>query len=260
MSPRPVRRILVPSVLAAVVVGLLGAGGRSASAAPAVPRGHVDRIAALPGGKLAIRGWALDPAAPSRSIRVVVFIDGKRIKSAPANLRSPKVNRARRTTGRHGFALTIARPRSANRVRVWAVRAGRGSLLGGTVYLIRKPARRLAGARIIAEARRYLGVPYVYGGASPSGFDCSGYTQWVYRHAHVATLLHNSELQRHQVRIIRRAAARPGDLIFYLSGGQSYHVTIYAGGNQQYAAPAPGQRVKREAIWSTAVQFGTDWH
>jgi cell wall-associated NlpC family hydrolase len=117
-----------------------------------------------------------------------------------------------------------------------------------------------AGSRIIAEAGKYLGVPYVYGGASPAGFDCSGYTMWVYAHAGVGSLPHNSESQRQMFRAIPRDQARPGDLIFYMSGGTSYHVAIYAGGNLQYAAPATGQDVKIETIWSSQIVFGTIWH
>jgi cell wall-associated NlpC family hydrolase len=122
------------------------------------------------------------------------------------------------------------------------------------------PVDGSAGARIIAEAGRYLGVPYVYDGATPEGFDCSGYTMWVYAHAGVASLPHNSEAQRQMFRAIPAAEARPGDLVFYLAGGVSYHVAIYAGGNLQYAAPATGQVVKIETIWSTDIVFGTIWH
>jgi cell wall-associated NlpC family hydrolase len=117
-----------------------------------------------------------------------------------------------------------------------------------------------AGARIIAEARKYLGVPYVYNGATPAGFDCSGYTMWVYSHAGVANLPHNSEAQRLVFRQIPQSSALPGDLIFYMSGGSSYHVAIYAGAGMQYAAPAPGQNVKVESIWSSDILFGTTWH
>ncbi len=117
-----------------------------------------------------------------------------------------------------------------------------------------------AGTRILAEARKYLGVPYVFDGATPAGFDCSGYTMWVYAHAGVANLPHNSEAQRQVFRQIPQSAAQPGDLIFYMAGGTSYHVAIFAGGNLQYAAPATGQDVKIEPIWSSAIVFGTDWH
>jgi cell wall-associated NlpC family hydrolase len=117
-----------------------------------------------------------------------------------------------------------------------------------------------AGARIIAEARKYLGVPYVSDGATPSGFDCSGYTMWVYSHAGVAQLPHFADSQRQLMHQIPQSAARPGDLIFYLDGSYAYHVAIYAGYGMQYAAPAPGQDVKLEPIWSSDISFGTDWH
>ena len=126
--------------------------------------------------------------------------------------------------------------------------------------------RASAGSRIIAVARRYVGYPYTEGGAGPSSFDCSGYTQWVYRLASVARLAHNAETQRHQLRRIPANQARPGDLIFYLSGAGAYHVAIYAGGGPtiwqgyQYAATQPGEGVVYQHIWSSAVEFGTDWH
>jgi len=130
----------------------------------------------------------------------------------------------------------------------------------GTIQPPAVPLDGSAGSRIIAEAGKYLSVPYVYGGASPAGFDCSGYTMWVYAHAGVGSLPHNSESQRQMFRAIPRDQARPGDLIFYMSGESSYHVAIYAGGDLQYAAPATGQDVKIETIWSSQIVFGTIWH
>jgi cell wall-associated NlpC family hydrolase len=256
MSARPLRLTASIGLALAIVAAGLTLGAAAASAARPASTGHLDHVTAVPGGKLALTGWALDPTAPTRSIPVDVYVDGRHVgRFATTTLRTD-VNRKFATRGYHGFAVTITRPTGARMVRVHAL--GRTSaLLGGTVRLRGTPP---AGSRIIAEARKYLGVPYVYGGASPSGFDCSGYVTWVYRRASVASLPHNAEAQRHKVRIISRNAARPGDLIFYLSGGYAYHVAIYAGNGRQYAAPAPGQRVKVENIWSSAIQFGTDWH
>jgi cell wall-associated NlpC family hydrolase len=247
------------SWLIGLIVLALGLGGISVQASAATTlTGHLEHAAAVKGGKLSVSGWAIDPSARTTSIQVDVYVDGRRIGRYPTSRTRPDVNRKFHARGNHGFALTITRPRAANLIRVYAVHGRASRLLAGSVRLIKPPT---AGARIIAQARKYLGVPYVYGGASPaSGFDCSGYTMYVYRHASVATLVHNAESQRHQVRIIARSAARPGDLIFYLSRGSAYHVAIYAGGNSQYAAPAPGQRVKLEGIWSSSIQFGTDWH
>ena len=59
---------------------------------------------------------------------------------------------------------------------------------------------------------------------------------------------------------ISRDSARPGDLIFYLSGGSAYHVAIYAGNGKQYAATVPGEKIQYQSIWSSAIEFRTDWH
>ncbi len=257
MSARHVRLMASFGLALTVVAGSLTLEAPAgATTAPRASTGHIDHSAAVGGGMLAISGWALDPTAPTRSIPVDVYVDSKRVgRYATTRLRAD-INRKFATHGIHGFAVTITRPRGTSVVRVYAIGRTPGRLLGTARWLKTPPA----GSRIIAQARKYLGVPYVNGGASPSGFDCSGYVMWVYRHASVASLPHNAEAQRHKVRIISRHAARPGDLIFYLSGGYAYHVAIYAGSGRQYAAPAPGQRVKLENIWSSAIQFGTDWH
>ncbi len=257
MSARQVRLMTSFGLaLAVVTASLTLATGAGASAAPRASIGHVDRSAAVGGGRLAVGGWALDLTAPTRSIPVDVYVDGKRVGRYATTRPRADINRKFATHGIHGFGVTITRPRGTSVVRVYAIGRTPGRLLGSVRWL-KAPA---AGSRIIAQARKYLGVPYVNDGASPSGFDCSGYVMWVYRHASVASLPHNAEAQRHKVRIISRHVARPGDLIFYLSGGYAYHVAIYAGNGHQYAAPAPGQRVKVENIWSSAIQFGTDWH
>jgi cell wall-associated NlpC family hydrolase len=105
-----------------------------------------------------------------------------------------------------------------------------------------------------------VGDRYVEGGASPSGFDCSGYTQYAYAKARVKRLPHNAERQMQGMRLINRTRARPGDLVFYLSGGVAYHVAIYAGHGWQYAAATLRDGVRHQRVWSRAVRYGTDWH
>lgn len=120
------------------------------------------------------------------------------------------------------------------------------------------------GQRIVTVAKRWVGARYTYGGETPrQGFDCSGYTRWVYRQAHVALLPHNANAQRFAPRMHRipRAQARPGDLIFYFDGsGRAFHVAIYAGHGAQFAATTPSGGVRRQPIWSRHVTFKTDWH
>lgn len=137
--------------------------------------------------------------------------------------------------------------------------------VGSTPALAAPPAQhRSAGQRIVAIAKRYVGhARYREGGNSPKrGFDCSGYTQYAFQRAGVAHLPHSAQAQRHATRMHRIPArkARPGDLVFYLSGGTAYHVAIYAGHHTQYAATTPRDGIRHQQIWSSHVEYRTDWH
>jgi peptidoglycan DL-endopeptidase CwlO len=111
------------------------------------------------------------------------------------------------------------------------------------------------GSTIIAIAMRYLGVPYVYGGSSPRGFDCSGFTQYVFAQVGIS-LARSADGQYRTVPRIARSQAQPGDLVFYLSGGSAYHVGIFLGGNRMIAAPHTGTVVRVQDIYSANVAFG----
>ena len=111
------------------------------------------------------------------------------------------------------------------------------------------------GSTIVAIAMRYLGVPYVYGGATPRGFDCSGFTQYVFAQVGIS-LARSANGQYQTVPRISRSQAQPGDLVFYLSGGSAYHVGIFLGGNRMIAAPHTGTVVRVQDIYSANVAFG----
>lgn len=111
------------------------------------------------------------------------------------------------------------------------------------------------GATIVAIAMRYLGVPYVYGGASPRGFDCSGFTGYVFAQLGIS-LARSADGQYRSVPRIARSQAQAGDLVFYLSGGSAYHVGIYLGGNKMIAAPHTGEVVRVQPIYSSNIAFG----
>ncbi len=110
--------------------------------------------------------------------------------------------------------------------------------------------------RVIKEAAKLKGTPYRYGGTSPRGFDCSGYTGYVYKKAGKA-LPRTSRSQYSATKHVSRAAARPGDLVFFKSSsGRVYHVGIYAGGNTLWHSSKPGVPVKKAKIWTSRVAFG----
>lgn len=106
-----------------------------------------------------------------------------------------------------------------------------------------------AGGSIIDIAAQFVGVPYVSGGSTPSGFDCSGFTSYVFAKAGIS-LPRTSGAQRNAGVVVSRADARPGDLIF--SPG---HIGIYAGGNTQIDAPRPGKTIQFRDIWQKNPTF-----
>lgn len=99
-----------------------------------------------------------------------------------------------------------------------------------------------SGNPIIREARKYLGVPYVWGGTTPHGFDCSGLVQYVYAHCG-KQLPRVTTQQEHCGKKIPLDQAHPGDLYFWGLPGQTYHVAIACGNGKFIQAPAPGQSV-----------------
>lgn len=96
---------------------------------------------------------------------------------------------------------------------------------------------------IISYAQSFIGVPYVWGGSTPSGFDCSGLVQYVYAHYGV-NLPRVTTAQENSGTVIPVSAAQPGDLYFWGAKGSSYHVAIATGGGSFIHAPEPGESVK----------------
>ena len=99
------------------------------------------------------------------------------------------------------------------------------------------------GGAIAAYAQSFIGTPYVWGGSTPSGFDCSGLTQYVYAHFG-KQIGRNTIAQESAGAHIPVSQAQVGDLLFWGTPGSTYHVAIYLGGNSFVAAPEPGQSVK----------------
>ena len=90
----------------------------------------------------------------------------------------------------------------------------------------------VSGSSVVALAQQYLGTPYVYGGSSASGFDCSGFTMYIFSQVGIS-LPHGATSQYYMCRGVSSAERAPGDLVFFATGGSGIgHVGIYLGGGQ----------------------------
>ncbi|MBM6410578.1 Gamma-D-glutamyl-L-lysine endopeptidase [Lacticaseibacillus paracasei] len=113
----------------------------------------------------------------------------------------------------------------------------------------------VSGGSIASNAAKYIGVPYVYGGTSPSGFDCSGLIYYAAKEAGIS-LPRTSQAQSTLGSYVSVSDLKAGDLVFWGGVGSAYHVGIYIGGGQYLHAPAPGQNVTIQSMAYFAPSFG----
>ncbi|MEZ0446854.1 C40 family peptidase [Cellulomonas sp. ICMP 17802] len=220
------RRTAVVAASSGLVVSMLG------SPASATPGGDAG---ALP---------AVDTAALTASARAV--LNTAPVVTAPADaawtIDVP--------------AVTAETPPPPPPVKVKAAAASRSTVRAAAAASTAAPAatnaavpQSVAGNAVLEVAARYVGVPYVSGGSTPAGFDCSGFVSYVYAQLGIS-LPRTSGGIKAAGTVISRADAQPGDLIW--SPG---HISIYAGGNDQIDSPRPGKTIQFRAIWQSAPVF-----
>lgn len=113
----------------------------------------------------------------------------------------------------------------------------------------------VSGDAVVAEAKKYLGVPYVWGGEDPAtGLDCSGLVQLVFKNLgyDLPRLAGPQVLAGKPVSSL--ADARPGDLLGF--GNPMHHIGIYLGDNMMIDAPRPGKKVRIEPVYETPTHIG----
>ena len=111
-----------------------------------------------------------------------------------------------------------------------------------------------SGSAIVSEASKFLGVPYLWGGESPSGFDCSGLVQYVFGQLGVEVPRGSVDQSEVGTEVASLSEAQPGDLLFFEPGqngappGKPGHVAIYIGNGEMIDAPETGETVQVQAV------------
>jgi cell wall-associated NlpC family hydrolase len=213
------------------------------SAQPAV---KTSAVIAASGGLVA--SFALPASAATASQATE-----KAPSSAPAALKAPAVAtpKAADAFGLIGFQATpkpkpvVAPPAPAPVVAPQPQQVSRS--MNRVAFVVAKPAT----GGILGIAAQYQGVPYVYGGTTPSGFDCSGYTAYVFRQAGISLPRTAAEQQAAATPV---SNPQPGDLVFF--GSPAYHVGIYAGNGMMWDAPHSGESVGLRPVWSSSATYG----
>lgn len=104
--------------------------------------------------------------------------------------------------------------------------------------------------KVVKQATKEIGKPYVWGATGPSSFDCSGLTQYTYKHAIGKVLPRTTYTQVNLGTRVSMKNLKKGDLLFWGPKNAPYHVGIYAGNGEYIHAPQPGQNVRKQALSS----------
>jgi cell wall-associated NlpC family hydrolase len=148
------------------------------------------------------------------------------------------LNDGRRLTLSYGTRLPVS---SQDTDGNWIVRTPDGN--GWVARSALWPSFIYSGTSIVRQAKRFLGVRYLWGGLSAWGYDCSGLVWAVYR-AHGMTIPRDADPQFRHGQAVSLDAVQPGDLLFYGTQKYVHHVSIYAGGGQMVEAPDSAHSVR----------------
>ncbi|GAA4176696.1 hypothetical protein GCM10022287_24380 [Gryllotalpicola koreensis] len=218
-------------------------------------------------GTIAIPAYAFNPSTQEHSNSSSAVLDT--MKRANAQSADVATDAAAPAAAHEGFQATtvddIANAKQAAAraaaAKAAAARAASYSAAytGPTAaqYLTSVPAgTSYSLAAVLAKAKTYAGVPYQYGGATPAGFDCSGFVMFVYAQFGVS-LPHSSSQQGHIGQTVSLADAQPGDVIALNDGS---HDGFYAGTDASgnvliFDAPKPGGVVGLRPLWTSAYHI-----
>ena len=229
--------------------GLRGASVEGLVVDGRVVPGRPNTLVPLGGSSyLVVLQTAVVPGSKSRNVGLV----GIRVHIGEASFGLPAGTDL--LVGLPPAAVRAAQPARSGARDGWATLGftgtpGHGQVLFDGPEFVGAPPAGPIGVRAVQIAERYLGVPYVWGGADPAtGFDCSGLVMYVYGQLGI-DLLHFSGAQYHEGVPVPFDALAPGDLVFFEPGRLGPgHVGMYIGGGRFIQAPHSGDVVKISSL------------
>jgi peptidoglycan DL-endopeptidase CwlO len=194
----------------------------------------------------ALPAYAYNPDVAAMSRFATTDAQALASASGTQNLTVAAVNTVKYSRGNYesANASEIARQETLNAYRTYA---------GPTAadYILNPPFSKLDGSTILQVASKYVGTPYVFGGETPGGFDCSGYVAFVFSQFGIA-LPHSVHGQNRMGILIKPEDAVPGDLVVF---DDLSHDGIFAGNGNFYHSPRPGDTVKLAPIFTSNIHF-----
>ena len=187
------------------------------------------------------QGAAVQAPSALSSIGFVAKPASKTTAAKPVVIKDVKVETARKEA-KAAEERAAAREAAASRTTSTASRSTTRTPLSD-------PAPSASG--IVGIAKSLFGIPYVYGGSTPSGFDCSGLTSYVYRQAGIS-IPRTASAQKAAATAV--SSPRPGDLVFF--GYPVYHVGIYVSPGTMIDAQRPGTTIGYHSIWTRPSGYG----
>ena len=213
---------------------------------PATKASAVIVISGAMVASLALPASAVTPTTKAtKSVALAVAV------VAPAPAQAPLVPQ---TFGAIGFTGVVKPKPVAAPVPQQAVVAVSRSITRAPISPVSAPTQRAPAAStggVLSIAASLAGIYYIYGGTTTAGFDCSGYTQYVFAKLGI-NLPRTAEEQRQAVTAVSNP--QPGDLVFFDSPAS--HVGIYAGNGMMWDSPHSGAAVQLQSIWSSTVTYG----
>jgi peptidoglycan DL-endopeptidase CwlO len=223
------RRAAIVATAGGLIVSTFGAS--SAQAAPA-PQEAANKLSTVDLGALTEQAREALEAAPVLTVAAdaKLSVEQAPVSVTPAPEPEPVVERETTTASRTAERTETAAEAPAEAPAAEVPASANGSL-------------------IVSIATRYIGVPYVSGGTTPDGFDCSGFTQYVFAQAGISIPRTTAD-QRYAGTVVSAADRQPGDLIW-----TSGHVAIYVGDGMQIDAPRPGKTIQIRSIWQSSPTY-----